>query len=297
MSEAATRTDESVFRYGWRTVTRPKPGGGTETVNVPLTREDYLHPQEGDHFMITDAHLEVLIYLRNGLRRVTRNRSDIKVLGDHRVDFQVDDIEPMGPDVILLTGDGEPWPKRVGTYPVKERGATAALVVEVTSPSTRKEDLTAKVLLYHAVGVRTYVIIDEDPNTHDWYPIGYRYTPDGYVRFAPDSHGRLSLEVARVWLAAEGDRVRLYDEAGTPVPDYDESEEIATVEKARSAHLEATMEESILARQQAEREAEQERQARQQAEREARTAAERAAETEAKLRDALAEIERLKGNP
>ena len=42
------------FFYGWREVRR-----NGVLVNVPLTREDMLHPQEGDHVTVNDPHVQL----------------------------------------------------------------------------------------------------------------------------------------------------------------------------------------------------------------------------------------------
>src|SRR4051812_27662294 len=47
---------EDPFRFGWRFVKRQRPDGSEELVQVPLTLEDVLHPEEGDHIPEDDLH-------------------------------------------------------------------------------------------------------------------------------------------------------------------------------------------------------------------------------------------------
>src|SRR5260370_41966804 len=49
---APPKTDNR-FRYGWRDVEQVGPDGRTELVQVPLTLENVLHPQEG--YVIPEA--------------------------------------------------------------------------------------------------------------------------------------------------------------------------------------------------------------------------------------------------
>ena len=44
------------YFYGWRFVARPRPDGTVERVQVPLTAEDVLHPQEEDFIVQTSEH-------------------------------------------------------------------------------------------------------------------------------------------------------------------------------------------------------------------------------------------------
>lgn len=99
----------------------------------------------------------------------------------------------------------------------------------------------------------------------------------------PNARGWLWLEAVGGWLAEEGQRQRLNDQAEHAIPDEDEPETAYEVDKTRNVYLEGLAEEAI--------------QARQQAERETREAVERAADTETRLREAPAERRRLKGMP
>src|SRR5262249_47146624 len=96
--------------------------------------------------------------------------------------------------------------------------------IEVTWDITRDIDLDDKVLHYHRAGVPFYAIVDTRPG--EAHPrvrlIGYRWSPDGYVRVAPDPSGRLWLEAVRLWLAGEGNALVCYDQRGRRVPTYQE---------------------------------------------------------------------------
>jgi len=64
--------------------------------------------------------------------------------------------------------------------------------------------------------------------------LGYRATPEGYVRVPLDGRGRLWLEPVRVWLAAEGGRVVCYDEGDNRIPDVAQMAQNAQQAEARA---------------------------------------------------------------
>jgi hypothetical protein len=180
------------------------------------------------------------------------------MLQDVRTDYQVAGVEPLGPDLAVYSGfTGELTNQ--GTFLVASMGARPELVVEVTSPSTRNNDLSDKVVLYFQVGVPLYAIVDYREDWGEVEVIGYQATPAGYVRMQPGARGRLWLAPVRLWLAGEGNRVVCYDEHGKRIPDYDESRQ-ETQEEARArrqaeadkAKAEARSAEDARARQQAE---------------------------------------------
>jgi hypothetical protein len=48
--------DDEPFRYGWREVHVARPDGTLDLERLPLTLEDLLHPEEGDHALHSLAH-------------------------------------------------------------------------------------------------------------------------------------------------------------------------------------------------------------------------------------------------
>jgi hypothetical protein len=143
------------------------------------------------------------------------------------------------------------------------------LIIEITSPETRSNDLVYKVEIYAEAGVTHYIIVD----TRKWkgqerlYLLSYYLTPDGYESGAVDERGWLWLEPVGVWLGIQDNHVQCYDEAGRPIGDY------TTIDTARA-----------------------EAEARVRGEAEARAKAEaRAIAAEARLRELEAEIRRLRG--
>ena len=80
------------------------------------------------------------------------------MISDHRVDWNIPGVRPLAPDVAVFFNvqRRDDWE----TFNVKAEGAIPALVVEVTSRSTRKNDLGIKVDYYHRAKVPLYLIAD-----------------------------------------------------------------------------------------------------------------------------------------
>ncbi len=209
------------YFYGWRMVERQREDGTTFWEQVPLTEWDVLHPQEDDFIVQNDIHNEICAYLKYAFRWRLADRPRTLVLSDHRIDWQVPGIEPHGPDITVLF-NSPPWDTQRGTYRVRDLGADPRLVVEATSPTTRRVDLHNKVNDYHQAGIPLYVIIDLGTSeTNVTLTLqAYQATAKGYERVPLDEHNRLWLEDLQLWLAVEGDRVVCLLPDGTPIGDY-----------------------------------------------------------------------------
>jgi hypothetical protein len=171
------------------------------------------------------------------------------VFCDHRIDFSVAGIEPFGPDLAVFDGVPNYDPNR-GTFVAAEFGAVPLLVVEVTSPSTRKNDLGIKVELYRRCKVPFYAIVDRHAGEDGtgvalW---GYRLTADGYEEIEPGADGRLWLESVRLWLAIEEGKAVLYDASGGRIaPPEDLDQQAATMAEDRRLLVAEVAEERRLA--------------------------------------------------
>ena len=124
------------------------------------------------------------------------------VLADCRIDWNIPGVRPLGPDIAVFVGVKRRPPKGWDTFHVAREGAKPLLVVEITSPSTRKNDLGVKVGFYHRANVPLYVIADVvDRGTKRQVKlIGYRHGPKAYKPIAARKDGRIYLEPLRLWL-------------------------------------------------------------------------------------------------
>ena len=233
---------EDPWFYGWRYVTQAGPDGNVKTVQVPLTEEDVLHPREDDFIVQNDDHTRDCHYLKTILDAHLADRPDMHVFHDHRMDWGVEEIEPHGPDFAVVEGFPGDWDGQRGTFCLTEFGARTLLVIEVTSPTTRRGDLNQKVTEYYQAGIPYYAIVDrqfqggEQPRL-----FAYRAGEQGYVLVEPDAEGWLALEPIGLWLRFEDDRLVCRDAEGRHLHDYREVmqemrqvEERAEAERARA---------------------------------------------------------------
>lgn len=242
---AASRKAPDPFRLGWRYVNETTAQGEEVSRQVPLTEEDVLHPQEGDHIVNTPVHGIIAAYLNVAIKSRFLHRSDVVVLGDTRVDWGSPYGWIHGPDVAQFDRVKGGWSLTRGTFQLKKTGGRSLLNVEVTSPATRKGDLGAKRREYFLVGVPTYVIVDI-PQVDDGAIrlLAFQAGETKYEPLPADDKGRIWLESAGLWLGAEGMNVFLEDDKGNRLPEYDQLAEMVetlkkTVKKADQARKRA----------------------------------------------------------
>jgi Uma2 family endonuclease len=247
------------FRYGWRYVKHVGPDGVARFEQVPLTREDVLHPQEEDFIVQSEEHLRRQNYLYDvACSQVAADPSAV-VLADVRIAWDVPGLGAHGPDLAVILGVRER--KKWSTFDVAIEGVRPDLIVELTSRETASIDRSDKLDEYDLAGVPYYVIIDAVTTRRQptLRLLGYERGPMGYQVLVPDGRGRLWLPPIRVWLGIENDEIVCYNEHDQPLGDY----------RALALALEA--------------------------EAEARAAAERRAdELEARMREMEAELRRLR---
>ena len=294
--------DDAAFRYGWRYMRHPRPDGAAELVPVPLTLDDVLHPEEEDHVTHSEAHQRRCVYLYNVLRARVADDPTAVVLQDVRIKWDVPEVRPHGPDLMLIRGVREK--RNWSTFDVAQEGVRPELIIELTSPETASLDRSHKLDQYDLVGVPLYIIIDTviTRTQTGLRLLGYTQTGTGYQILTPNERGWLWLAPVRLWLGIEDDEVVCYDEAGAPIADYtevaaarDAAEARAAAEADRAAAEAARAAAEAQARSDAERRAAAEA-ARAAAEAQARSDAEaRAASAEARLRELEAQLQRLQG--
>lgn len=216
-------TEEDPYRYGWRWRKVERADGRVEYEQVPLTYDDLLHPEEEDFIVQSHFHNRRCTYLCDVFReRVERDVTAV-VLCDNRVAWDVPELKAHGPDIMVILGVRERHTRHNWTtFDVGDEGVRPALIVEVTSWSTRPNDLGIKRSHYEAAGVPLYIIVDGlDDQGHDSLRLlGYALTPSGYQPMQPDEDGRLWLAPVGVWLGMSEGEILCYDERGAPLGDY-----------------------------------------------------------------------------
>jgi len=183
------------FFYGWPEVWR---NGVLE--NVPLTREDMLHPQEGDRVRSNESHVLLCIDLFVIITRCLKKIPGARVFHNLSVSWDVPGMKSNGPDLTVVLNRRKT--DRPNSFDVAVEGVRPSLLVEVTSPATYSGDLIDKVAMYAQAGVPFYAIIDIVPRRNLTIPrlIGYRLVDGKYQRINPDEVDRLWLEPLNIWL-------------------------------------------------------------------------------------------------
>ena len=197
----------------------------------------------------TDVHREQIVDLIQSFQHFFRERSDVYVSGNLLMFYEPGNRRKhRSPDVLVALG--VPARQR-DYYKIWEEGKPPDLVFEITSASTRSEDLGEKKGLYAFLGIKEYVIFDPLKEYLEPRLKLYRLAGGEYVPVA----GRLTLETVGLVLEVVEEKLRLRDTVTgellpTAVERADDAEEL--VRKAR--------EEARLDRERAERLAERLRQ-------------------------------------
>src|SRR5215475_7189396 len=126
---------------------------------ISITQKPIHYPEtDGKPMAETDVHIDVLIYLREALRDHFRDDPRVYVAGNML--FYYEEGNPaacVAPDVFVVQGVAKGERR---TYRLWEEGQPPAVVFEITSRSTRLEDLGTKRALYSMLGVQEYFLYD-----------------------------------------------------------------------------------------------------------------------------------------
>jgi Uma2 family endonuclease len=218
----------------------------------------------------TDWHRDLMIDLIRTLQGFYEEEEDVYVSGNLLLFYKKGDKRKhSSPDVFVVKG----VPKHDRpNYLLWQEGKGPDLVIELTSSTTRHEDLNRKYKLYQDVlKVQEYFLFDPHQDYLDPPQQGYRLRKGVYQPISP-VQGRLPSRVLGIHLERSGAELRLFDPAmghWLPTP----AEQVARERQAR---------------QQAEADRDRERQARQQAEQDKR----RAEEENERLRRELEDLRR-----
>jgi hypothetical protein len=224
MSRSAARiTPPDEPFYGWRYIKKALPDGSVDLVEVPLTLEDVLHPQEDDVIPDQEFQHADAVYLESVFKDRIQRLPGGLLLGDRLVNWGVPGIRDHSPDLAVFRDVTNPPRRNFGTLRLRASGGRCVLVVEIVSPHTRVNDVVHKLREYHRVGVLLYYVIDQRTEDGPRSLVGYRYTKARYVKMRPDRQGRLLLKPLGVRLAVENDRAVCYDaDTGERIRGYDE---------------------------------------------------------------------------
>ncbi len=236
LEQPATKLPDGYpFHIGTRVIChRDDAGAIVDREYVPLTEEDYLHPQEEDRQMLVDAHVAATDYLRHALRIGLGDRPDLKVFADHRIDWQIEGLKPLGPDIVVFDNFTRTWDPYRATLPVRDFEAKVVAVFEVTSPSTRHIDFEAKFEAFADVGIPYYLIVDTAEPNDEPRILGYRLSRGQYRPMHRDPKLGYMVPPLKMYFRWQDDRVIAADEDGNDIPDGPELAALYEAEAARA---------------------------------------------------------------
>jgi Uma2 family endonuclease len=215
----------------------------------------------------TDFHVTVILYLRQALRLFFQGVANVYVAANNLFYYEEDNPRTFVVPDVYVVKDVPNHDRRV--YKLWEEKAAPAVVFEITSRSTRREDLGDKRALYEMLGVPEYFLFDPEAEYLKPQLQGFRLLDGFYSPIHHDDDGAVYSEQLRLRMRPEGRLLRLIDPATRQVlPTLDEALDVMADALAR-------------AEQEAQR-AEQE--------------AQRADAAEAELARLRAELEQLRGN-
>lgn len=202
---------------------------------IPLQRDICYPESDGRPMAETDLHRDEMFDLIQALKRRYRDVPDVYVSGNLFFYYMKGDPRAVvAPDVSLVKGV-EKRPRR--TYKLWEEDRVPSLVIELTSDSTRDEDLSKKKVCYERLGVEEYFLHDPYQDYLDPALQGFRLTNDRYHRIEPETDGSLRSLATGLLLRIEGPRLRLVDAATRERILWEEErdDELARLRRERSA--------------------------------------------------------------
>jgi Uma2 family endonuclease len=196
---------------------------------IPLQREIHYPESDGKPMAESDLHRDVMTDLIHALKTRYIGEPNVYVAGNLLLYYvEGDPRKSVAPDVLVT------WGIRKGrrkTYLLWKEGRTPGFVIEVTSDTTRTEDLGKKKNLYQELEVKEYILFD--PLGDYLHPRlqGHRLVLGRYQPIPLEADGSLLSRTTGLRLRIEEENLRLIDEAT--------GERLLFVEEERAARLAA----------------------------------------------------------
>lgn len=212
---------------------------------MPLTAEDLLDPQVGDHVTQNSWHVSTAHQLFGILLSRYESRPGVLVTSDLKIFWGIPGLQNPSPDLAVIPGVRDRNRFR-RSFRVKEEEARPVLAVELVSdePEHQSADHDKKVEIYQRAGVPEYLVIDPPSNLKDCQVTGYRLNPAGsYEPIPPDPRGRILSRTTGLWFAPAGRTVDLIDaETGERLLTDREARKLACELEEENARLRAELE-------------------------------------------------------
>src|SRR5262249_8215285 len=205
---------------------------------IPFQREIVYPESDGQPMAESDLHRKEMTYLINALTEHFRQADDIYVAGNLFFYYKKGDPRAVvAPDLFVVKGVAKRDRK---IYKLWEEHRSPCFVVEVTSDTTRDEDLSDKRTVYEQLGVEEYFLFDPLGDYLDPGLQGHRLV-NGRYRTAPsEADGSLVSRTTNVTLRVEGEHLRLTEaSSGASLLRYEEHAARARQAEAQARQAEA----------------------------------------------------------
>ncbi|HVG07608.1 MAG TPA: Uma2 family endonuclease [Thermoanaerobaculia bacterium] len=212
-------------------------------MSIPLQNEIHYPESDGRPMGETQIHAQVLEDLRFALVRRYADVPDVYVWGNLFLYYREGDPRAcVAPDVFLVRGAGKRKENPRRTYKVwEEDGRVPSLVTELTSESTRDEDIGKK-KLYERLGVEELFLFDPLGDYLRPRLQGCRLDGGRYQQLPFKTDGSLESRTTGLVLQPEGQQLRLFDrETGESLLSATEADEARLAAEARLRLLEAEL--------------------------------------------------------
>lgn len=209
----------------------------TSVSKIKTTRPakpEYLPESDGKPMAETDTHRKQMIALLDSLEEYFRADSNVYVTGNIFLylprDEDAGERQSVSPDIFVVRSIKK---KERRIYDMEVEKKAPDVVIELTSRSTRFEDLGNKRAIYAELGVREYFIFDPLKEIFPEQLRGFRLQEGAYL---PIDAQPLRSEVLGLDLVVEEGVLRLYDpENGERLRTHAEAEAARRVAETRAA--------------------------------------------------------------
>lgn len=204
---------------------------------IPFEQPVHYPESDGRPMAESELHRKEMTYLVDALEDHFRGDPRVYVGGNLFLYYKKGNPRAVvALDVFVVRG----VPKRLRkTYKLWEEGIPPGLIVEVTSESTREEDLGPKRDCYEQLGVAEYFLYDPTADYLENRLEGLRLVEGRYRPVQPEPDRSLLSRTAGVVLTLEGSRVRLADAAtGERLLRFEERTAALEAAEARAKALE-----------------------------------------------------------
>lgn len=169
--------------------------------------EAYLPESDGKPMAETDEHRDIMMDVLDALEEHFRADEQVYISGNIFVYYrdETGEMQSVSPDILVVRGVQK---KKRRIYNLEVESKAPELVIELTSLSTKKEDLGNKRFVYANLGVKEYFIFDPFGDTIRPALRGFRLESGDYL---PIVGTRLKSEVLGLELRLESGLLRLYD--------------------------------------------------------------------------------------